>query len=74
MKLIGSSKSKIVKDKTDEHVFHLETTEIVFVHCNIVNNDYLQDSRALYTFFLNKSFFQLSGISPKNIFFIFLIF
>ena len=71
MKLIGSSKSKIVKDKTDEHVFHLETTEIVFVHCNIVNNDYLQDSRALYTFFLNKSFFQLSEIHPKTFFLFF---
>ena len=74
MKLTGRSKSKTVKDKTDENVFHLETTEIVLVHCNIVNNDYLQDSRILYTFFPNKSFFQLSEISPKNIFFIFLIF
>ena len=25
-------------------------TEVVLVHCNIVNNDYQQDSRVLYTF------------------------
>ena len=36
------------------------------VHCHIVNNDYQQDSRALYTFFLNKPFGSLLEISPTN--------
>ena len=45
---------------------HLETTEIVLVHCNIVNNDYQQDSRALYTFVPNKPFGSLLEISPTN--------
>ena len=40
------------------------------MHCNIVNNDYQQDSRVLYTFVPNKSFDQLLDISPK--FFLFL--
>ena len=40
MKLFGSTKSEINKDKNGENVSHLETTEAVVVHCNIVNNDY----------------------------------
>ena len=45
---------------------HLEITEVVLVHCNIVNNDYQQDSRVLYTFIPNKSFGHLLDISPKK--------
>ena len=51
MKLLGSTKNKITKDKNGENVPHLEITEAVLVHCNIVNNDYLQDSRVLCTLF-----------------------
>ena len=40
MKLLGSTKNKITKDENGENVPHLEITEIVLVHCNIVNNDY----------------------------------
>ena len=40
MKLLGSSESKITKDKNGENVPHLEVVELVIVHCNIVNNDY----------------------------------
>ena len=48
----------------------LENTELVLIHCNIVNNDYQQDSRVLYTFVSNKSFDQLLDISPKNFIFL----
>ena len=54
MKLRGSAKNKITKDKNSENVPHLEITEVVLVHCDIVNNDYLQNSRVLYTFVPNK--------------------
>ena len=47
MKLLGSTESKITKGKNSENVPHFEITEVVLVHCNIVNNDYLQDLRAL---------------------------
>ena len=47
MKLFGSTKSKIAKDKNDENAPYLENTNIVLVHCNIVNKDYQQDSRFL---------------------------
>ena len=43
-----------------------EITEVVLVHCNIVNNDYQQDSRVLYTFVPNKPFGSLLEISPTN--------
>ena len=57
---------KITKDKNGENVPHLEITEVVLVHCNIVNNDYQQDTRVLYTFVLNKLFGSLLEISPTN--------
>ena len=66
MKLPGSSESKITKDKNGEHVPHLEITEVVLVHCDIVNNDYQQDSGELYTFVPNKLFGSLLKISPTN--------
>ena len=66
MKLLGSTKSKITNDKNGENVPHLEITEVVLLHCNIVNSNYQQDSRALYTSAPNKSFGQLLDISSKN--------
>ena len=50
MELLGSTKNKITKDKNGENVPHLEMTEVILFNCNIVNNDYQQDSRVLYTF------------------------
>ena len=66
MKLLGSTENKITTDKTCENVPHLEITEVVLVHCNIVNNDYQQDLRVLYTFVPNKSFGSILDISPAN--------
>ena len=66
MKLLGSTKNKITKDKNGENVPHLEITEVVLVHCNIVNNDYQQDSRVLYTFVPNKPFGSLLENSQTN--------
>ena len=69
-KLLESNKSKITKDKNGENVPHLEITEVVLVHCKIVNYDYQQDSKVLYTFIPNKQFGQLLDISPKNLIFL----
>ena len=57
---------KINKLKITQDIPHLEITEIALVHCNIVNNDYQQDSRVLYTFVPNKSFRISLEIFPKN--------
>ena len=69
MKLLGRIKSKIAKNKKGEIVPHLEITEVVLMHCNIINNDYQRDSRDLYTFVTNKSLVQLLDISPKDFIF-----
>ena len=66
MKLLGSIKNKITKGENVGNRPHLEIIEVVLVHCNIVNNDYQQDSRVLYTFVPNKSFGQLLDILPKH--------
>ena len=54
MKLLGSTESKITKDKNGENVPHLEIVVLALVHCNHVNNECQQDSRTLYTFVPNK--------------------
>ena len=71
MKLLGSTVSKITKDKNGENLPHLEIVELVLVHCNLVNNDYQQCSRILYTFVPNKTFGSLLEILPPNHFLFF---
>ena len=70
MTLLGNTKSKITKDENGENVPNLKITELVLIHCNIVNNDYKQNLRVLHTFVSNKSFGQLLDISPKKIIFL----
>ena len=70
MKLLGSTKNEITKGKNGENVPHLEITEVVLVHCDIVNNDYQQDPRVSYTFVPNKPFGSLLKISPANYIFL----
>ena len=66
MKLPGSIKNKITKDKVSENMPSLEITEAVLVHYDIINNDYQQCSRVLYIFVSKKLFGQLFDILPKN--------
>ena len=56
MKLLGSNKSKIAKNENGENVPYLEINEVVLVHSNIVNNNYQQNSRVLYTFVPHNPF------------------
>ena len=66
MKLLGSTESKITKDKNGENVPRLGIVELVLLHCDLVNSDYQEDSRILYTFVPNKPFGSLLEISPPN--------
>ena len=66
MKLLRSTEIKITKDKNGKNVRHLEITEKELVQCNIVDNEYQQDSRILYTFVPNKPLGSLLEISPSN--------
>ena len=61
MTLLGSTKSKITEDKNGENV-----PQLVLIHCNIVDNNYQQNCRILYTFVPNKPFASLLEISPLN--------
>ena len=45
----------------------LEAVEVVLVHCILVNNDYQQPSKVLFTFVPNKQFGQLITITPHSI-------
>ena len=66
MKSLGSTESKITKDENGENVPHLEIVEFVLIHFNIVNNNYQQNSRILYTFVPNKPFGSVLEISHPN--------
>ena len=64
MKLLGSTEKM-----NGKNVPHLEIAEVIWAHCNIVNNDYQQDSITLYTFAPNKAFASLIEVfSPNHIF------
>ena len=66
MQLLGSSKKVIDKNKNGEVVPRLETVEVVLVHCNLVNNNYQQASKVLFTFVPNKQFGQLITVTPHS--------
>ena len=67
MKLLGSTKKDVDKDKDGEDVPKLESVEVVLVHCNLVNNSYQQASKVLFTFVPNKQFGQLITISSHSL-------
>ena len=50
---------KIVKN-----VPQLDQVEHVLLHCNLVENDYLQNSKLLYKFVPDKKFGQLISVKP----------
>ena len=66
MKLLGTTKNKIIKDENCESVPHLEIIEVLLIHCNVINNDYQHESRVLYAFVPNTSFGQLLDVSHKK--------
>ena len=54
MKLLGSTEKDVDKDKNGEDMPKLESVEVVLVHCNLVNNNYQQASKVLFTFVPKK--------------------
>ena len=67
MKLLGITKKYVGQDKDGEDMPKLESVEAVLVHCNLVNNNYQQASKVLFTFASNKQFGQLINISPYSL-------
>ena len=66
MQLLGSSKKDIDQNKDGEIVPKLETVGVVLVHCILVNNNYQQASKVLFTFVPNKQFGQLITITTHS--------
>ena len=67
MKLLGSTKKDVDKDKNGEDVPKLESVEVVLIHCNLVNNNYQPALKVLFTFVSNKQFGQLKYIAPHSL-------
>ena len=70
MKLLENTENKITKYENGDNVPHLETTEVILVHCDIANNSFQQDPRVLYTFVPNKPFGSLLEVAPTNFIFL----
>ena len=66
VKLIGSTKNKIIKNEKGENIPLSEIIEVVIVYCIVFNNYYIQNSLVLYICIFNKSFDQLLDIWPKT--------
>ena len=66
MKLLGSTED-VDQDKDEEDVPKLESDKVALVHCNLVNNNYQQASKILFTFVPNKEFGQLINIVPHSL-------
>ena len=67
MKLLGSTKKDVDKDKNGENVPKLGSVEVDLVHCNLVKNDYQHTSKVSFNFVPKKEFGQLANISPHSL-------
>ena len=67
MKLLGSTKQDLDQDKEGEDVPKLESAEVILVHCNLVDKNYQQASKVLFTFVPNKQLGELTNISPHSL-------
>ena len=67
MRLLGSTRKEVEKDKDGENVPKLESVEVALLHCYLVKNDYQQASKVLLTFVPNKQFGQLINISQHSL-------
>ena len=67
MKLLGSTKKAVDKDKNRENVRKLESAETILVYCNLIESDYQHISKVLFTFVPDKEFRQLINISPHSL-------
>ena len=67
MKWLGSTKKDVDQNKDGEDIPKLESAEVVLLHCNLVNNNYQQASKVLFTFVPNKQFGQLINIASHSL-------
>ena len=70
MKLFASTKKIIGKTKNGEDVPSLQLVEVVLVQCNLLDNQYQQKSKVLYTCLPNKSYAHLLNVEQSNLVFL----
>ena len=63
---LGSSKKDIDQNKDEEVIPKLEIVEVVLAHCNLVNNNYQEAPKVLFTLVPNKQFGQLIAVTPHS--------
>ena len=66
-RLLKSTEQVVAKDKSGEIVLRLEMVDVILMHCNVVNNNYLEASKVLFTFVPDKEFGQLITILPHSL-------
>ena len=66
VRLLGSGKKGVDKDKDGKNMPKLESVEVVLVYCNLVKNDYQHTSKVFF-FVPDKQFGQLINISPHSL-------
>ena len=67
MRLSGSRKKDFDGNKNCKNVTKLEYVQVVLVHCHLVNNNYQQASKVLFTYVPNKQFGQLINIVAHSL-------
>ena len=70
MKQFDIIKELIDQTKNRKNVPSLEVVEVVVVQCNLVDNQYQQKLKVLYTFMPNKFYAYLVNIEPSNLVFL----
>ena len=68
-KLFSNTKLLIKKTKDGENAQSVEVVEAFLVKRNLVDNQYQQKSKVLYTLTLNKSYAYLLDLEPSNLVF-----
>ena len=69
-KLLGVSEKVVKGEVNGDLVPQLETVQTVLVHCNLVDNEYQQDSNILYSFVPDKSFGGILSVHPTEFIFL----
>ena len=70
MYLAAHTNKIIDKTESGKNVSSLEVVEVALAQCNLVDNQYQQNSEVLYTFMPNKYFAYLLNIEPSNLVFL----
>ena len=67
MKLLGSTNKNFDQDKNGEKIPKLEIVDVILLHCNVVNSNYQQESKVLFTLERDEQFGQLITIASQTL-------